>query len=136
MHKLLPKMIVYCVYWFILLLGLSILLSLSKVNDYRYLVLISRSLTLFVELKIKVQFFVVMKGHNFRFQSEIASITKYLYTNIKVVLFFMPQAHVVKVLPGLQIIFLCQTKYYHRRADDNAFFRDFLGKRKRKFIWS
>ena len=57
--------------------------SWSKVNDYRYLVLISRSLTLFVELKIKVQFFVVMKGHNFRFQSKIASITTYLCTNIK-----------------------------------------------------
>ena len=79
---------------------------------------------------------MIEKGHNIRFKSKIASITKYLCTNIKLVLFFMPQAHVVKVLPGLQIIFLCQTKYYHRRADDNAFFRDFLGKRKRKFIWS
>ena len=79
---------------------------------------------------------IIEKGHNIRFKTKIASITKYLCTNIKLVLFFMPQAHVVKVLPGLQIIFLCQTKYYHRHADDIAVFRGFLGKRKRKFIWS
>ena len=79
---------------------------------------------------------IIEKGNNIRFKSKIASITKYLCTNIKLVLFFMPQAHVVKVLPGLQIIFLCQTKYYHRHADDIAVFRGFLGKRKRKFIWS